>query len=60
MKTMVVNSTNNYSTPCVYVQSALLTDTESSIIAKAVTHNSDRVIVAYPLLKDYSDRILSP
>lgn len=59
LKTMCINSATLHGTPCVYIQWALVTDDATSIIAKATTADSDRVIMAYPLLVDFNWKIVS-
>ena len=59
LEQMCVDSRDHYNTPCVYFRSAEATDTATTIIAKAEAHNSDRVILSYPMLVDFNGKTLS-
>lgn len=60
MATMADSSTANYNTPCIYIRSALSSDTESTVAAKALAANNKRVIITYPLLVDFNGATVTP
>lgn len=60
MKTMCIDSKDKYNTPCEYIRSCEAADDEAAIKAKWVAHNSDRVILCYPLLVEFNGRVTSP
>jgi hypothetical protein len=59
LKTMCDNSASQYNTPCVYFRGALEADTEGTVITKATTLNSKRVVSFYPLLASFNGSTLS-